>query len=74
MSISSIEELDRFVQDEIGNIFKKNANEIIDRLYVIENKKDGMGKDKGYYVQNSACHGKDLKQLAKKVFKEKNMR
>lgn len=71
MSISSIEELDRFVQNEIGNIFKTNADRIVEQLYVIENKKDGMGKDKGYSVQYSKCQGKDLKQLAQKVFKEK---
>lgn len=71
MSISNIEELDWFVQAEIGNIFMNNAGEIVDKLYVIKNKKDGAGKDKGYYVQNSECHGKDLKLLAKKVFIEK---
>jgi hypothetical protein len=43
MSISNIEELDWFVQTEIGNIFMNNAGEIVDALYVIKNKKDGAG-------------------------------
>ncbi len=46
-----------------------NMGEIVDALYVIKNKKDGAGKVKWYYVQNSECHGNDLKLLDKKVFK-----
>lgn len=71
MSITSLEELNPIAKEKTRDGFVYNSKKIMEKLYKVEKKYDGLGNYKGYYLENqdnNNLHNKDKKILAEKVF------
>ena len=71
MEITKIEVFDKIVKEKVEADFKLNAYNIKRKIYSLYKRCDSDGRNKGYYLDNSDLHGKDLAKLMYKVFEER---